>query len=165
MIYTYFISAYLYRTATSDPGCVSNVTDIKDWTEKNIGMLFTKFSSQGSLSPTQIAEFAVLFATQNNTKMIDMLFSCLEEGDALQSTAEFLVALAQNSKASIRNPVVRNIMMKRTFDIISSHFSIFSKAAWIDWFGSKLVPLLPSLTAEMLTTMMSRVDCEIYHVM
>ncbi|KAL7880953.1 hypothetical protein SRHO_G00032070 [Serrasalmus rhombeus] len=41
MIYTYYINAYLYRTDTSDPGCVSNVTDIKDWVEKNIGVLFT----------------------------------------------------------------------------------------------------------------------------
>lgn len=56
-------------------------------------------------------------------------------------------------------------MMKWTFDIISSHFSEFSKAEWIDWFGSKLVPLLPSLTAEMLTITIAEVDCATYHVM
>ena len=56
-------------------------------------------------------------------------------------------------------------MMKWTFDIISSHFSEFSKAEWIDWFGSKLVPLLPSLTAEMLTITIAEVACATYHVM
>lgn len=56
-------------------------------------------------------------------------------------------------------------MMNRTFSVIRAHFPDFSRAEWSDWFQWKLVPLLPSLTAEMLTIATSEVDCDVYQVM
>jgi hypothetical protein len=63
------------------------------------------------------------------------------------------------------DPVVRDIMMNRTFTIISLHFADFLSYDWVSWFTVKLVPLLPSLTAEMLQTATSNTDCNAYHVM
>jgi hypothetical protein len=63
------------------------------------------------------------------------------------------------------NPVVRDIMMNRTFTIISLHFADFVSDDWLSWFTVKLIPLLPSLTAEMLQTATLNADCNEYHVM
>lgn len=63
------------------------------------------------------------------------------------------------------NPVVRDIMMNRVFAILSRHFEDFESHDWVSWFTVKLVPLLPSLTAEMLQRVTSYTDCDAYHVM
>lgn len=56
-------------------------------------------------------------------------------------------------------------MMNRTFTIISLHFADFVTIDWVSWFTVKLIPLLPSLTAEMLQTATLNTDCNEYHVM
>ncbi|KAL0153446.1 hypothetical protein M9458_051250, partial [Cirrhinus mrigala] len=63
------------------------------------------------------------------------------------------------------NPVVRDIMMNRTFAVISLHFADFATDDWVSWFTVKLTLLLPSLTAEMLQTATSYTDCSEYHIM
>lgn len=55
-------------------------------------------------------------------------------------------------------------MMNRTFGIISLHFADFLSHDWVSWFTLKLVPLLPSLTAEMLQTVTQYTDCSAYRV-
>ncbi|KAF4094545.1 hypothetical protein G5714_024741 [Onychostoma macrolepis] len=55
-------------------------------------------------------------------------------------------------------------MMNRTFTIISLDFAGFLSHDWVSWFTVKLVPLLPSLTAEMLQTVTSNTDCNAYHI-
>ena len=56
-------------------------------------------------------------------------------------------------------------MMNRTFTIISLHFAEFATDDWASWFTVKLMPLLPSLTAEMLQTATVHTDCNGYHIM
>lgn len=55
--------------------------------------------------------------------------------------------------------------MNRTFTIISIHFPQFKTPDWIGWFKVKLIPVLPSFTAEMLATATSNVNCTDYRVM
>ncbi|KAK1803188.1 hypothetical protein P4O66_021708 [Electrophorus voltai] len=62
------------------------------------------------------------------------------------------------------NPMVRDMMMNRTFGIISGYFPKFSMYNWTQWFWTLLVPLFPSLTPDMLTITTSYVDCAAYHV-
>ncbi|KAF4094492.1 hypothetical protein G5714_024625 [Onychostoma macrolepis] len=61
-------------------------------------------------------------------------------------------------------PVVRDIMMNRVFAVVSPHFEDFGSHDWVSWFTVKLIPLLPSLTPEMLQTATSSADCNAYHV-
>ena len=62
-------------------------------------------------------------------------------------------------------PVVRDVVMNRTFVIISHRFPQFERADWWVWFHVKLVPVLPSFNAVMLTSATSKVNCTNYHVM
>jgi len=62
-------------------------------------------------------------------------------------------------------PSVRDIVMNWTFVIISPHFPLFERADWLEWFDVKLTPILPSVTAEMLTNATSSVNCTNYRVM
>lgn len=55
--------------------------------------------------------------------------------------------------------------MNRTFTIISLHFADFVTSDWVSWFAVKLIPVLPSLTAEMLQTATLSTDCSEYHIM
>ncbi|XP_037399253.1 uncharacterized protein LOC119264709 [Pygocentrus nattereri] len=123
---------------------------------------FSGFASLELLTPSQTADLTVRSGALNNTDLITRVFDRLNQGDAMQNVEEFLVALANSSGAPEINPVVRDIMMNRTFSVISAHFPDFSRAEWSDWFQWNLVPLLPSLTAEMLTMATSEVDCDIY---
>ncbi|KAI4898863.1 hypothetical protein NFI96_022063 [Prochilodus magdalenae] len=116
------------------------------------------------LTPSQVADLALHSGALNNREMMNAIFKYLEEGNALQNIKEFLNALVQHSQTIQIHPLVRDIMMEKTFSLISGHFSEFSKADWIDWFDRKLVPLLPSLTAEMLSITLAEVDCGTYHV-
>lgn len=61
-------------------------------------------------------------------------------------------------------PVVRDHLMNRTFDIISSHFPVFTEHLWIVWFHERLVPLLPSFSAMMLKNATSYLNCTNYRV-
>ncbi|XP_043110214.1 mucin-5AC-like [Puntigrus tetrazona] len=62
------------------------------------------------------------------------------------------------------SPVVRDIMMNRTFTIISLHFADFGTEDWVSWFTVKLIHLLPSLTAEMLQTAALNTDCSDFDI-
>ena len=77
----------------------------------------------------------------------------------------YLFPLLSFSKPLDISPVVRDFMMSETFTILRVHFSAFSSEQWSGWFERKLVPLLPSLTAEMLTFVTSNVNCDVYQVM
>ena len=54
--------------------------------------------------------------------------------------------------------------MNRTFQVISVHFPQFEASAWIAWFQVKLIPVLPSFTAEMLTLTTAQANCTNYQV-
>lgn len=62
-------------------------------------------------------------------------------------------------------PAVRDVMMNRTFTIIRSKIQGFADADLVVWFTVKLVPILPSFTAEMLVTVTADIGCTKYHVM
>lgn len=62
-------------------------------------------------------------------------------------------------------PAVRDVMMNRTFIIIRSKIQEFEASVWVTWFTVKLIPILPSFTAEMLVTVTANISCTNYHVM
>ncbi|XP_076839272.1 uncharacterized protein LOC143484441 [Brachyhypopomus gauderio] len=123
------------------------------------------FESLDLLTASQVATLEPQSSrVLNNSEMINKLFNCLDEGDAFQNIEEFLTHLIQNPGNLQINPMVRDIMMNRTFEIIVVHFQDFSMSEWIDWFERLLLPVLPSLTSEMLITTTSYADCAVYHV-
>ena len=63
------------------------------------------------------------------------------------------------------HPAVRDVVMNRTFVVISPRFPQFERANWSAWFDVKLIPFLPSFNAVMLTSAISKVNCTNYHVM
>ncbi|KAG9274751.1 hypothetical protein AMEX_G11802, partial [Astyanax mexicanus] len=167
LIYTHFIYTYLSRTDTTDPGCVSHVTDIMEWLEMNFGVFFTnisQFSSLRFLSPSQIAELTLHSEALHSTYLINIIFRHLEEGPALQNIKEFMMHLINNSTILNMSPEVRDIMMNRTFSIIKVKFPEFTDSDWRDWFNITLVPLLPSLTPEMLTAVIADLHCTTYQI-
>lgn len=62
-------------------------------------------------------------------------------------------------------PAVRDVMMNRTFVIIELKVQEFVAHDWEAWFTVKLIPILPSFTAEMLLKVTAGVNCTNYHVM
>lgn len=56
-------------------------------------------------------------------------------------------------------------MMNRTFVIIAPKLQEFAAPDWEVWFTVKLIPILPSFTAEMLLEVTADVNCTNYHVM
>lgn len=62
-------------------------------------------------------------------------------------------------------PAVRDVMMNRTFIIIHLKIKEFDTPDWVEWFTVKLIPILPSFTAEMLVTVTADINCTDYHVM
>ncbi|RXN32089.1 putative threonine-rich GPI-anchored glyco isoform X2 [Labeo rohita] len=55
-------------------------------------------------------------------------------------------------------------MMNRTFVIIAPKLQDFAAPDWEVWFTVKLIPILPSFTAEMLLEVTADVNCTNYHV-
>ncbi|XP_052402541.1 uncharacterized protein LOC127949398 [Carassius gibelio] len=55
-------------------------------------------------------------------------------------------------------------MMNRTFVIIELKFPEFVAHDWEVWFTEKLIPVLPSFTAEMLLKVTAGINCTNYHV-
>ncbi|RXN32098.1 putative threonine-rich GPI-anchored glyco isoform X2 [Labeo rohita] len=55
-------------------------------------------------------------------------------------------------------------MMNRTFVIIAPKLQEFAAPDWEVWFTVKLIPILPSFTAEMLLEVTADVNCTNYHV-
>ncbi|RXN29929.1 putative threonine-rich GPI-anchored glyco isoform X2 [Labeo rohita] len=137
------------------------------WITKTCGDLttcFDRFESLDLLSASQVAQLTLHSGALNNAHLMEMVFDRLEGGNSFQDVEEFLEALSRSSQDLDINPVVRDIMMNRTFAIISLHFADFLRYDWVSWFTVKLVPLLPSLTAEMLQTVTANTDCNAYHV-
>lgn len=61
-------------------------------------------------------------------------------------------------------PLVRERVMNRTFNIISPHFSKFTTEDWSEWFQVRLVPFLANFSAVMLENATSTINCTNYHV-
>ncbi|KAF4094544.1 hypothetical protein G5714_024740 [Onychostoma macrolepis] len=157
--------------------CGSGTSSLSAWLEQSFGKfsiyvdyedlrdLNTGFdSSLDLLSVSQVAQLTLHSGALNNAHLIEMVFDRLEGDNSFQDIEEFLEALSQTSQRLDINPVVRDIMMNRTFTIISLDFAGFLSHDWVSWFTVKLVPLLPSLTAEMLQTVTSNTDCNAYHI-
>ncbi|KAL6491331.1 hypothetical protein MHYP_G00016760 [Metynnis hypsauchen] len=164
---------------TSGLPCGSHTNSASGWLWVNFGKFsiyvslqdlqllnheFSKFASVELFTLSQVCDLTVQSGALQNIDLIKVVLNYLRKGNVWKNLEKLLVSLGTKSQNLQIHPVVRDIMMKWTFDIISSHFSMFSNTAWIDWFGSKLVPLLPSLTAEMLTITIAEVDCATYHI-
>ncbi|XP_028826994.1 uncharacterized protein LOC114785232 [Denticeps clupeoides] len=115
-------------------------------------------------SPTEVAELTLNSGALNDTNQIETVFQFLENGDAFQNVDEFLTAVTNSSELPAISIAVRDIVMNLTFNIISTHFPTFDTADWEAWFKVKLVLVLPSFTAEMLTTTISNIGCTNYQV-
>ncbi|XP_073724446.1 uncharacterized protein [Misgurnus anguillicaudatus] len=169
---------HLKHTGGSGSTCGSDTSSLRDWLDVNFGKFsvyvafqdllllnanFSNFEALDFLSASQVAHFTVNSEALNNPDMITMVFDHLENGDAFQNVNDFLAGLTQNPQALKIHPVVRDIMMNRTFAIISLHFTEYVRVDWISWFTVKLIPVLPSITAEMLQTATSYSDCIAFH--
>ncbi|XP_037399293.1 uncharacterized protein LOC108433603 isoform X3 [Pygocentrus nattereri] len=178
-IFTYFIYPFLSRDDLSDPSCVSSTSGSSDWLAKNFGnfsayasleellILNIHFSSLDSLdllNPSQVAEVTLTSGPLNSTSQMDQVFDRLEKGDAFKNVDEFFTALTEQAQVAHINPAVRDVMMNRTFEIISIEFPHFVTLEWIEWFKVKLTPVLPSFTAEMLVTAINNTNCTNYRV-
>ncbi|XP_077094109.1 uncharacterized protein LOC143746228 [Siphateles boraxobius] len=110
LIYTHLIHSYLSRTDTADPGCFSKITRINEWLQRNFG-IFSKYATGSqlqtlyshfpldllrSLSPSEVAKFAVTSGALNSVNLTNIIFDHLEEGDAFQNTDAFFWTLIQS---------------------------------------------------------------------
>ncbi|RXN26696.1 putative threonine-rich GPI-anchored glyco isoform X2 [Labeo rohita] len=170
---------YLKQRRASGSTCGSDTSSLSAWLEESFGKFsiyvdykdlreintgFDSFEALDLLSTSQVAQLTLGSGALNSAALINMVFERLENGNSFQNAEEFFVALTQTSQDLDINPVVRDIMMNRTFAIISLHFADFATDDWVSWFTVKLTLLLPSLTAEMLQTATSHTDCGEYHI-
>ncbi|XP_049325519.1 uncharacterized protein LOC111196156 [Astyanax mexicanus] len=178
-IFSYFIYPFITRNDLSDVGCVSSTSGSRNWLLKNFGKFskyatleeldilnadFSSFDSLDLLTPSQAAELTLTSGPLNSTSQIDRVFDRLKTGDAFNNVDEFLTTLS-NLKADLSIvPAVRDVMMNRTFQIISIKFSQFETSDWMEWFDLKLIPVLPSFTAEMLQITITNITCTDYQV-
>ncbi|KAI4894035.1 hypothetical protein NFI96_009147 [Prochilodus magdalenae] len=173
-----FIYPFLSRDDLSDPGCVSSTSGSSEWLVKNFGSFstyatleelgslnsnFSTFESLDLLSPSQAAELTLTSGALNSTSQMELVFARLEKGDAFRNVEEFFTALTDQEVGEMV-PAVRDVVMNRTFQIISMEFPQFDTSDWMDWFEIKLSPVLPSLTAEMLVTAVYYTNCTNYRV-
>ncbi|KAF4117958.1 hypothetical protein G5714_000009 [Onychostoma macrolepis] len=162
-----------------DPACLAKTTSTADWLEKNFGNFsvyatlkdlqklnenVSSFESLELLSPTQVAELTLSSGALNDTNQIHAVFDRLEDGGAFKNVEEFLTELTATSQIPDITPAVRDVMMNRTFVIIELKFQQFVAHDWEVWFTVKLIPILPSFTAEMLLKVTAGVNCTNYHV-
>ncbi|KAL1246815.1 hypothetical protein QQF64_034818 [Cirrhinus molitorella] len=152
---------------------------------------FGSFEALDLLSASQLAQLTLSSGALNNADLIGLVFDRLDGDNAFQDVDGFLAALTRTPQVRFHhrdgrharvsstagqknpkglcdaldiNPVVRDIMMNRVFAIISPRFEDFGSQEWVSWFTVKLIPLLPSLTPEMLRTVTPKADCDAYHV-
>ncbi|XP_071402622.1 uncharacterized protein [Centroberyx affinis] len=178
-VFTHFIYPFLARNDSSDPGCVSNISGSREWLQTNFGnfsgfatlqdlqTLNPNFSSADALSlltPTQVAQLTLSSGSLNDTDLIEVVFVRLEQGNALENVDEFLRQLTANGEVPDIQPVVRDLVMNRTFTIISPHFPGFERQDWFAWFRVILIPVLPSFNPVMLKSATSNINCTNYHV-
>ncbi|KAI4888125.1 hypothetical protein NFI96_029568 [Prochilodus magdalenae] len=177
-IFNYFIYPFLSRNDLSDRHCLSGTSGIRDWLAKNFGNFssfatleelvllndgFSSFESLDLVTPSQAAELTLTSGALNSTSQMELVFDRLHRGEAFRNVDEFLTALTDEKVGEIV-PAVRDVMMNRTFQIISMEFPQFDTSDWTDWFKVKLNPVLPSLTAEMLATAVYNTNCTNYRV-
>ncbi|XP_051560852.1 uncharacterized protein LOC127445100 isoform X6 [Myxocyprinus asiaticus] len=178
-IFTEFIHPFLSRNELADPACLSQTPSSAEWLVKNFADFssyatlaylqtlnenFSSFELLAMLTPTQAAELTLSSGALNNTNQINAVFDRLEEGNAFKNVDEFLTALSAAPEIPDIIPDVRDVMMNRTFKIIQVRFQDFEAPDWVAWFTVKLIPILPSFTAEMLLTVTAEVNCTNYHV-
>ncbi|XP_058624516.1 uncharacterized protein LOC131535966 [Onychostoma macrolepis] len=179
VVFTDFIQPFLSRDDLTDPACLAKTTSTADWLEKNFGNFsvyatlkdlqklnenVSSFESLELLSPTQVAELTLSSGALNDTNQIHAVFDRLEDGGAFKNVEEFLTELTATSQIPDITPAVRDVMMNRTFVIIELKFQQFVAHDWEVWFTVKLIPILPSFTAEMLLKVTAGVNCTNYHV-
>ncbi|KAL1246719.1 hypothetical protein QQF64_034350 [Cirrhinus molitorella] len=173
------LSGYLKQRRSSGSTCGSDTSSLGAWLEESFGKFsiyvdykdlreinagFDSFGALGLLSTAQVAQLTLASGALNSAHLINAVFERLEHDSPFQNVEEFFAALTQTSQGLEINPVVRDIMMNRTFAIIRLRFAVFVTDDWVSWFTVKLTPLLPSLTAEMLQTATSDSDCSEYHI-
>ncbi|XP_026121062.1 uncharacterized protein LOC113100655 [Carassius auratus] len=179
VVFTEFVNPFLSRDDLPDPACLANTTSSADWLEKNFGNFsvyatledlqrlnenFSSFASLALLSPSQVAELTLSSGALNNTNQIVAVFDRLENGNAFKNVEEFLTTLTASPEIPDIAPAVRDVMMNRTFVIIELKFPEFVAHDWEVWFTEKLIPVLPSFTAEMLLKVTAGINCTNYHV-
>ncbi|KAK2826321.1 hypothetical protein Q5P01_020535, partial [Channa striata] len=178
-VFTYFAKPFLSRNDSSDPGCVSSITDSKEWLQANFGDFsafatvpelqalnpnFSSIQSLSALSPAQVAQLTLSLGALNDTDLFNRVFDRLEKGNAVENVDEFLTQLTTKGEVPDFQPAVRDLLMNRTFTVISPIFPRLDQAEWIVWFHVKLVPLLPSFSPVMLKDTISNISCTNYHV-
>ncbi|XP_050958908.1 uncharacterized protein LOC127160258 [Labeo rohita] len=179
LVFADFVLLFLSRDDLADPACLAKTTSSADWLEKNFGNFsvyatleqlqtlnanFSSFESLTLLSPSQVAELTLSSGALNSTNQIDAVFDRLEDGDAFKNVEEFLTTLTAKPENPDITPAVRDVMMNRTFVIIAPKLQEFAAPDWEVWFTVKLIPILPSFTAEMLLEVTADVNCTNYHV-
>ncbi|KAL1246772.1 hypothetical protein QQF64_034282, partial [Cirrhinus molitorella] len=177
-IYTQFIQPFLSRQLLG-PACLSGISSSADWLEKNFGNFsfyatlkdlqtlngnFSSFESLTLLSPAQVAELTMSSGALNSTIQIDAVFDRLEVGNDFKNVEEFLTTLTTAPEILDITPAVRDVMMNRTFEIIEPELKEFVAHDWKVWFTVKLIPILPSFTAEMLLKVTAGISCTNYYV-
>ncbi|XP_051764956.1 uncharacterized protein LOC127520644 [Ctenopharyngodon idella] len=178
-VFANFVHRFLSRRDLTGPACLSKTVSSADWLEKNFGNFssyatlkdlqtlngnFSSFESLALLTPTQAAELTLSSGALNNTNQISAVFNRLQEGNAFENVEEFLTTLSAAPEVPDITPAVRDVMMNRTFTIIREEFRRFEAPDWVVWFTVKLIPILPSFTAEMLVTVAAEINCTNYHV-
>ncbi|KAF7202262.1 putative LOC107373021-like protein [Nothobranchius furzeri] len=178
-VYTHFIKSFLSRKDLPDPGCVSSVNDSQQWLQANFGS-FSSFATiqdlqvfnpnfsinvtLSQLAPSQVAELLLSSNITVDVNLINQVFERLAAGNALENVDEFLTKLTTEGQVPQFQPVVRDRMMNRTFDIISPHFISFQRKDYSLWFRVKLLPILASFTPEMLQNVTSTINCTNYQI-
>ncbi|XP_073792220.1 uncharacterized protein [Danio rerio] len=176
---TAVLLGYLKQSQASGSTCGSVTSSLSVWLEESFGKFsvyvdyqdlralneaFGSFQALDLLSASQVAQLTLTSGALNNADLITMVFERLDGSNAFQDVDQFLTVLTQTSQVLNISPVVRDIMMNGTFQIIRLYFAEFTSYDWISWFTLKLSPVLPSLTAEMLQTVTSYTDCNAYHI-
>ncbi|XP_073792219.1 uncharacterized protein [Danio rerio] len=177
---TAVLLGYLKQSQASGSTCGSDTSSLSVWLEESFGKFsvyvdyqdlralneaFGSFQALDLLSASQVAQLTLTSGALNNADLITMVFERLDGSNAFQDVDQFLTVLTQTSQVLNISPVVRDIMMNGTFQIIRLYFAEFTSYDWISWFTLKLSPVLSSLTAEMLQTVTSYTDCNAYHIM
>uniref|UniRef100_A0A3B3DHZ5 Uncharacterized LOC112146948 n=1 Tax=Oryzias melastigma TaxID=30732 RepID=A0A3B3DHZ5_ORYME len=178
-VFTHFIQPFLSRNDSSDPGCISFVNGSLNWLVANFGnfsdlatlkdllALNPNFSSVeflSQLAPSQMAQLIVSTSTSNDTVLVDRVFNQLEQGNALKNVDQFLAQLSVNGQVPEFQPVVRDLIMNRTFKIVGPQLENFNTEDFYIWFHIKLVYVLASFTPEMLQLTVQTTNCTNYHV-
>ncbi|XP_075879247.1 uncharacterized protein LOC142886167 [Nelusetta ayraudi] len=178
-VFTHFMRAFLSRNDSSEPGCVSRNMSSTEWIQANLGSfskfatledllaLNSNFSSAEALTllvPTQLAQLTLSSGLNLDTEQIDQIFDVLEGKDAFQNVDQFLEQLSANETVPDFPPVVRDRLMNRTFTVIRRSFSVFTPNLWRLCFRQRLIPLLSSFTAKMLSSTTSYLNCTNYRI-